>query len=306
MIDAGTNTLLLLVLDEGGAVVLERAEITRLGQGVFETGRLTKAAVDRARRAIGEFVGLAREAGAPSVVLVGTAALRRASDAAIFLDSLREEFALDDARVLSPADEAEMALEAARRNARALGPSRILMVVDVGGGSTELAWCAASGAPVVGYRSLEVGSVSLSEAFLHGDPPSALELDALRAVIDRALSPLRSAGLPRAPELVAVAGTATTLAAMELGLEDYDAERIEGMRVGRDLPAKWIARLAPLSLDARCRVRGLEAGRADVIVAGLCILDRVLELAGVRSFAVSGRGVRFGVAYRLLDAAPSL
>ena len=302
MIDAGSNTLLLLVLEATGQVVLERAAIARLGEGVFATGRLLEDARVRTRRIIGDFVRLAREAGARSIVVVGTAALRRAADGADFLGLLRDEFGIDEARLLSPVEEAEMALEAARRNLDTEAPSRALVVVDVGGGSTEVAWAASAGAAAPAYRSFEIGSVSLTEAWLRGDPPPPSQIGALRSEIDRVLSPLRSAGIPPSPDLVAVAGTATTLAAMELSLADYDAERVEGMRLGAVLLARWIERLAPLSREARCRVPGLESGRADVIVAGLCVLERVLEVAGVREFRVSGRGVRFGVALRLLDA----
>jgi exopolyphosphatase/guanosine-5'-triphosphate,3'-diphosphate pyrophosphatase len=299
VIDLGSNTVLLLVLERGDRVVLERSRITRLGRGVFASGRLDPARAELTRGVVREFAEAARNAGAAVVVAVGTEALRRAQDGPPFLAALRAEAALDAVRLLSGEDEARFAIEASRRSAA--DPAR-LVVVDVGGGSTELAWTDAEGR--VRGTSLPLGTVRLTEAWVRCDPPLPAELDALRRAVSAEIGQL--ALELREREVVAVAGTATTLAALELELEPYDPERVEGFRMSAAQLAGWIERLAPMTVARRRALPGMESGREDVILAGLIVLQESLLALRSDALRVSGRGVRHGVALSLLEEETAL
>jgi len=298
--DLGSNTILLLVLAEGGAVIRDEARITRLGQGVFERGELAPDAVRRTHDAITEFAARARADGVERLVAVGTEALRRARGGGQFLAELVRDGLVDGARLLAGEEEAELAIEATHLG---VGASReALAVVDVGGGSTEVAWRETRGAPIRGL-SLPLGSVRLTEAHLPRHPIPPAELEALRDRVRAATEPLARAlphGLPAGAAVVAVAGTATTLVALELALAVYEPARVEGFELDRAKLAAWIERLAQLGVVDRRRLPGLEPGRADVIVAGLVCLELALVRLGAERFTVSERGVRHGVALRLL------
>ena len=297
VIDIGSNTVLLLVRDRRGPV-LEEARVTRLGQGAFETGQLDAAALRRTREAVEAFATRARAAGARTVVGVGTEALRTAHAGRVFLTGLCEEGVLDRALLLTGQEEAELSIETNRR----LTNAELLAVIDVGGGSTELAWTTAQGG--VEGLSGPLGSVRYTEACLPVHPISGEDLRALRERVreQAEIYPALAAGT----EVTAVAGTATTLAALELALDPYDSARVEGYPMKAAALEHWIARLAALSVADRRRLPGLEPGRADVIVAGLVILAGVLERVGAAGFCVSGLGVQNGVALRLLDATPAV
>jgi exopolyphosphatase/guanosine-5'-triphosphate,3'-diphosphate pyrophosphatase len=300
VIDLGSNTILLLVVEPDGRVVEDCSRITRLGQGVFASGALHRDAIERTRTAVVEFAQRARALGAARVVGVGTEALRRARDGGEFLAGLERSGLLDRARLLDGEEEAACAIEATRR---AAAPDARVIVIDVGGGSTELAWTEAGGR--VRGISLPLGSVRLTEELLARHPVPRADMDRLEARLEQAvgaLAALRADGLEASgAEVVAVAGTATTLAAMDQELEPYDAERVEGYRIAIERLEGWIDRLAGLDLEQRRRVPGLEPGRADVIVAGLVLLRAVIRAIGARELRASGRGVRHGVALRLLE-----
>ena len=294
VLDLGSNTILLLVMAADGSVVRDEARITRLSEGVFANGALAPAARARTRAAIDELAALARASGAARLVAVGTEGLRRASDGRAFLESLVSDGAVDAARLLSGDEEARAAVEATRR---AVAVGRPFAVVDVGGGSTEVAR-REPGAEAVTGVSLALGSVRLTEAWLPRHPVPADDLARLREVVARGVLPL--APLAAEAALVAVAGTATTLAALELALEHWDAERVEGLELSAATLTLWLERLAHLGVAERTRLPGLDPGRADVIVAGLAVLEGVVARLGAPRFRVSGKGVRHGVALRML------
>ncbi len=294
VLDLGSNTVLLLVLDQSAEVVRDEARITRLGQGVFASGRLHPGARSRTWSAVEELSALARGHGIERLIAVGTEALRRAGDGAEFLGDLRARGLVDEVRLLSGEEEALYAVEASLRSAPGTGT---LTVVDVGGGSTEVS-CAEPARPVLAH-SLPLGSVRLTERCITTDPVSIRELESLR---EAAHSEAGKLDLPPAASVVAVAGTATTLAALELSLDPYDPGRVEGMELTASQLDGWILRLAGMSAAERVALPGLEPGRADVVVAGAVILAEVVSALGARRFCVSGRGVRFGVALEWLGA----
>jgi exopolyphosphatase/guanosine-5'-triphosphate,3'-diphosphate pyrophosphatase len=215
------------------------------------------------------------------------------------MERLRSEAGLEGARVLSGEEEATFAIEASRRVGR---PGRPLVVIDVGGGSTEIAWSTERGG--VGGVSLPVGSVRLTEALVSSDPPDPDEIEAVREAVRDALGGVPLAGAMAGGaerEVTAVAGTATTLAALDQRLEPYDPDRVEGYRLERDRLEAWLERLSALTVVQRRVLPGMEAGRADVLPAGLVVLSETLSALAAPRFGVSGRGVRYGVALRLLE-----
>jgi exopolyphosphatase/guanosine-5'-triphosphate,3'-diphosphate pyrophosphatase len=301
VIDLGSNTLLLLVVAPDGRVVEDVSQITRLGQGAFAAGALHPDAIERTSTAVRAFAARARALGATRVVGVGTEALRRARDGADFVQALVREGSLDLGRVLDGESEALCAIEASRR---AAGAAADVVVIDVGGGSTEFAWTDPNTRRVRGI-SLPVGSVRLTEALLPRHPVPPADLARLGEALERAiakLAGLRGEGLDAAGRsVIAVAGTATTLAAMDLALDPYDAGRVEGYRIELGRVEHWLATLAELDVEARKRVIGLEPGRADVIVAGLAVLRAAMHAIRAGHVFASGRGVRHGVALKLLE-----
>ncbi len=300
VIDLGSNSVLLLVLGRGGRILFEEAHITRLSEGLFETGTLQSAAIARTLSVISGLVDRARRAGAERVVTVATEVLRCAPEAAEIERRLLEEGGVDAVRVLSGLEEARFTIESSRRAIADAGDP--LGVIDVGGGSTEIAW-APDGTTVRGM-SLPLGSVRLTERLVAGDPPDPGELAAVRAAVRQELGrPAARAALreTRSLPIVAVAGTATTLAALDQRLRRYDAAAVEGYEMTLREAEAWVADLATRTIEERRALPGMDPGRADVIVAGLLILLEVIRAIEVDGFRISGRGVRHGVALRMLE-----
>jgi exopolyphosphatase/guanosine-5'-triphosphate,3'-diphosphate pyrophosphatase len=303
-IDIGTNSVLLLVAERRGddvVPIVERATITRLGQGVDRTRTLAPEAVQRTLACLERYAEELRSAGASRVDAVGTSAMRDAAGGDAFVARARELLGVAP-RVVSGEEEARLSFSGALSGLRlADGP---VAVFDVGGGSTELIRGElTAGEPVVhAATSLDVGAVRLTERHIRSDPPSPPELDAVRADARRALASA-SFGDPGA-RLVGVAGTVTTLAAVARAIVPYDAARIHGATLTADELRATGTRLAALPVAERRRVPGLDPARADVIVAGAVLVDEVLRAARGDAhgaeLVVSDRGVRWGVARALL------
>lgn len=298
-IDCGTNTVLLLVAEVSLAgqgrpravPIEERLEITRLGQGLDQSGVLREDAMARTLAALCSHAERARALGASRVVAVGTESLRAAKNGGEFL--ARAAQAGVPIRVLSGAEEAQASFRSVVESLPP-PPGGSWSVLDIGGGSTEL---------IVGRRapeearSVPIGSVRLTERLLRHDPPTADERAALHRTIDEALDALPA---PRGA-LCGLAGTVTTVAALHLRMERYERERIDGLRLPVAAIAAQVERLAGLSLAERRGLAGLDPRRADVIYAGAEILYRVALRAGVDEVTVSDRGVRWGVLESLID-----
>lgn len=294
-IDIGTNSVLMSISrpTPGGAFerVLERATITRLGRGVDASGRLDDAAIERTLAVLADYANEAR-AHSARIAAVGTSALRDAANAAHFLSSAHTALGCA-VEVIGGAREAELSFAGALAGLSI--DTKGVTVVDVGGGSTELVRRGADGALVT--DSVDIGAVRLHERHHVSVPARASELAAVRADAMRALSSSRVA--PQAP-LVAVAGTATTLAAIEGAVDPYDSKRIHGSVLGRDQIERQCMRLAALSLQERTRIPGLAAARADVIVVGALILGCICEQAHADRVVVSDGGVRIGLTLEML------
>jgi exopolyphosphatase/guanosine-5'-triphosphate,3'-diphosphate pyrophosphatase len=312
-IDIGTNTVLLLVVERrmvGGAStlvpVLERAEITRLGQGVDRTRTLAPEAVERTLAVLASYADDLRRLGVERCEAVGTSAMRDAAGGPELRARARAVLGFEP-RVIAGDEEARLTflggLSGLERVAGHDEPHRHPLVFDIGGGSTEFILGAGrrNEPRIACATSLDVGSVRLTERHVRSDPPSADDRKALdlgiRDALDAGLNAAPWSGLaPDAIELVGVAGTLTTLAAIARKVEPYDGARVHGLRLGRDEIADVAARLESCSLEERCSMPGLSPKRADVIVAGARLCLAILDRFGAQTVTVSDRGVRWGLA----------
>ena len=305
-IDVGTNTLRLLIAEAVGpddfTILHEEQEITRLGEGLIRTRLLQDQPRRRSLAVLRRFAESARGFNAEEVATVATSAVREAGNR----EELIAEFARETGlalRVIDGAEEARLTLLGVRHGLR-LGSERVL-VMDVGGGSTEFVM--AKGEAVEAIVSTGLGVVKLTERYLLSDPPTPDELQALQQEVSRRIDRLRRElpGLEET-ELIGTAGTATTLAAIHLGLTTYDRTRVDGHRLSITRVSELLGKLAPLSIAARRKISPLEPGRADVIVAGAAIVVTAMERLGYRELIVSDGGLREGIMLDLLrKAGPS-
>jgi exopolyphosphatase/guanosine-5'-triphosphate,3'-diphosphate pyrophosphatase len=275
VVDLGTNSTRLLVAEVDGGRVRElerRSTVTRLGEGVDGSGRLAPAAIERVLDAVGGYRELIDAHGADAVA-VATSAVRDSANPGDLLGPLRERFDID-ARAISGDEEAQLTFLGA--TAARPGDAATL-VIDIGGGSTELVIGSPRRAPDF-HVSTQAGSVRQTERHLRDDPPPAAQLEALRGELREIIDGAVPAGLrARVEQGVAVAGTATQLASLDAGLERRDSERVDGHRLTAAAVERMLATLAALPLAERREVRGLDPDRAPTIVAGAAIL---LEAAG--------------------------
>lgn len=275
----------------------DRAEITRLGEGVDRTRRIGSEGEERSVQALKSYLARCRALGVNEIVATGTSALRDAQNAGNFTLRLQQELGLD-LRVLSGEEEAAYSYVAVQKGL-ALGEKEVL-VVDVGGGSTELIWGKAGAL----HRSisLELGSVRLTERFLTSDPVRDKEYAELTRVVDVELEPLRRGwqGEGRFHAMVGIAGTFTTLAAIEKGLVRYSHSEVHGSRLSRAEVQRQIELFRKRSVAERRRIPGLEPKRADVILAGAALIDRIMAFFHIDEVTVSDQGIRYGLLHERL------
>jgi exopolyphosphatase/guanosine-5'-triphosphate,3'-diphosphate pyrophosphatase len=302
-IDIGTNTVLLLVAEAGADCVLraveERATITRLGEGVDQTGALLPAAVARTNACLSAYAEAIRAQNVDRIGVVGTSAMRDAQGSDAVRLHVSRELGVE-ARVISGEEEARLTFAGAV-SGLGLAPGPIA-VFDIGGGSTEVVFGEIGADGVVGNislaRSFQVGSVRLTERHAKSDPPSNEELDAIRLDAEGIFAELAPA--PLGTQVVGIAGTMTTLAAVSLAMESYDGARVHGHVLLRREIDVVVRDLASKPLSERRRVAGLEPKRADVIVAGGFIALSLVERLAAERVRISDRGVRWGLAESLL------
>jgi exopolyphosphatase/guanosine-5'-triphosphate,3'-diphosphate pyrophosphatase len=292
VIDVGTNSTRLLVADvEGGRVspVDRRSTVTRLGRGVDLSGRLASEAIEDVCAAIGSYIGILEELGAETIDAIATSAVRDADNGSAFIAELRERFALS-ARVLDGEEEARATyLGATSENP----PTAPTLVVDIGGGSTELV--VGTGSEIAFHDSLQAGVVRHSERHIKSDPPTAGELEALAADARGLIEASVGEGV-EARQGIAVAGTPTSLAAVEMELEPYDPTRVHGHVLALPSIQRMLSRLASLPLAERVQVPGLHPDRAPTIVAGIVILVETMRAFGLTEITVSEHDILYGTA----------
>jgi exopolyphosphatase / guanosine-5'-triphosphate,3'-diphosphate pyrophosphatase len=301
-IDIGTNSVLLTVVERDSAgnclVLSDRATITRLGQGVDRTRQLASDAIERTLACLQSYAGTLGDLRVDQLAVVGTSALRDAGNADLFTKRAIELLGVAP-RVVEGTVEAELTFRGALSGLDITGP---VSVIDVGGGSTEViaGQASAQGSRANAFRSIDVGCVRLTERYVSTDPPTAAALDAIAESTRAAMSVVDFVATNS--RLVAVAGTATTLAAMQLELASYDSTKVHGCVLEfRDLDS-LTKRLSHASHAERCHFRGLDPKRADVIVTGSVILTTLLVVFGHECVTVSDRGVRFGLIDEMLGS----
>ncbi len=292
--DCGTNTIKLLVADldpaTGEQVELVRdLRMVRLGQDVDRTGVLADGALARAFGAIDEFKAVVDGYGVSAMRFVATSAARDAANADVFSAGVLARLGIPP-EVVSGDEEARLSYEGATRSL----PDRVepTLVVDIGGGSTEF---------IVGakHRSIDIGSVRLTERFLPSDPPTPHEIEEAAALIDRQLDTLDGFGLhlDLAHTFVGVAGTITTMAAMALDLPAYDRAAIHHAEIEHDDVHELTAQLLGMTVAERKTLPFMHPGRADVIGAGALILERITRRTRVDKLLISESDILDGIAW---------
>jgi exopolyphosphatase/guanosine-5'-triphosphate,3'-diphosphate pyrophosphatase len=293
VIDVGTNSVKVLVAD-GGRDLLRALETTRLGEGLAGSGVLSPAAMERTAAAVSGFAARARELGAGTVTVVGTAACRRAQNIAELATRIEQECGLG-LTVLTGEQEASLSFTGAlRRLPRIAGNT---LVVDIGGGSTEL---------TVGVdephraASIPVGAVTATESDLTTDPPRPEDLTNVIGAVQDDLEELGRLHpeMLTASRVVGIAGTIVTVAAVEIGQAVFDEEALHGFVLTREAAEDVFRTLATESLADRVRNPGLPRERADIIVAGCCILVGVMRRLQLQEITVSTGSLRDGVIER--------
>ena len=280
VVDLGTNSTRLLVADvDGGRVheVVRQTAITRLGEGVDERRKLLPLPVARVRNVLSDYRRELEQLGAERVLAIGTSAVRDAENGEAFLGEIEWSYGFAS-RLLSGEEEADLTRRGVS-NGRVLGEGTL--VLDVGGGSTELITASQR-------TSVNVGSVRLTERHLRSDPPTNEQVEAAAEAVRAVLPPLDPS------DAIGVAGTVTTLAALELGA--YDPERVHGYRLSREAVAAQLERLAALPLAQRRELPGLEPERAPVIVGGAVVVREVLDRYGLDALEASERDLLHGAA----------
>jgi exopolyphosphatase/guanosine-5'-triphosphate,3'-diphosphate pyrophosphatase len=294
--DLGTNSTRLLVADvtPGGQLTqLERhTTVTRLGEGVDGSARLAPEAMERVYAALANYREIADAAGAEQRIAVATSAVRETENGPELTAHVREQIGFD-IRTIDGDEEARLTFLGATAGRDAAGNA---LVIDIGGGSTEFVSGRPGSTPAF-HVSTRLGSVRQTERHLAHDPPHHHELEALA---DEA-SAIIAAAVPAAIRekvgaVIAVAGTATSLAAIDQQLDPYDPERVDGYRLGLATCERILAELAVLPLDRRKHVTGLHSDRAPTIVAGVAILVEALRLFGVNEIEVSESDILDGAA----------
>ena len=300
-VDCGTNTIRLLVTDIEPATgaqedLVREMRIVRLGQGVDRTGRLADEALSRVFAAVEEYAALIEPHGVDALRFVATSAARDASNADVFTEGIRSRLGVLP-EVVTGAEEAQLSYDGATRSLPVV-PAPIA-VLDIGGGSTELILGDSDG-HVGAARSLDVGSVRVTERLMPSDPPTDEEVAAATRMIDDALDTLPSYGVHAddAATLVGVAGTVTTIASLLLGLDTYERDRVHHATFAAAEVHAMAARLLSMRAAER-EAAGVPRGRSDVIGAGALILDRVLHRAATERLTVSDADILDGIAWSI-------
>lgn len=301
VVDMGTNSTRLLVgdIDDGRVRGVERrTRVTGLGRGVDLSGQLCTDAIEEVCAAVGEYIEVYEALGAEHVAAIATSAVRDAVNADAFVAELRERFALD-ARILDGEEEARLTYRGATWDRP---PALDTLVVDIGGGSTEL--IVGSGSEVSSFASLQCGTVRHTERYLATDPPAASALEDLAADVRGSIeAELPAESHPSVDAGIAVAGTPTSLAAIDLRLDPYDRDAVHGHTLTLHSIQRMCSELSSMALAQRREVTGLHPDRAPTIVAGVVILIQVMRAFSLSEIEVSEHDILHGAALEAAKAA---
>ena len=310
-IDCGTNSVKLLVVDlpdppsddprdaRPAEEVLRQGWMTRLGQGVDATGEIAPEALERTLDAVREIAAIVEQHGCERLRFVATSAARDASNGDEFRQGVRDILGVE-AEIVPGAEEATLSFAGAVRGLAAAGVEleEPVLVVDIGGGSTELVL--GRGGGVQQAVSLDVGSVRITERVLTDDPPTGSQVEEATAWLDEVIAGA-AVDVRDARTVVGVAGTVTTLAAVARRQQDYDHDALHGVRLSAPEVAETTGRLLAMPIAERKELDAMHPGRADVIAAGALVLDRVLHRAEAGEVVVSAADVIDGIAWSLVQ-----
>lgn len=300
-IDIGTHSVLLLILKKQASGKLNKladeATLTRIGEGLGTADRFGIAGMERTLAVLKHYRGLCDRHGAVKILAVGTAAFRKAQNAGEFVQRVGKECGIP-IEIISGEREAALTWKAASTD---FGEN--IVVVDVGGGSTEIILGEKQEAEKQRGRewkavSLPVGSVILTEKYCHSDPISDADYQKMCTTIENQLSALSARRMTHdAQRLIATAGTATTLGAIRKKMKVYKHDEIHGLKISLAEIRAIIADLRAKTIAERKKIPGLEPGRADVILAGATLVEKTAQHFGFQKITVSDRGVRWGLVY---------
>ena len=294
VIDVGSNSSRLLVADVAGrevSKVEKHSRVTRLGRGVDLSGQLSAEAIEAACDAITDYAAICERVGVERVATIATSAVRDASNGDAFVAELRERFALT-ARILDGDEEARLTYLGATHERP---PTEPTLIIDIGGGSTEL--IVGSGDEIAFQASLQVGVVRHTERHISTDPPTAVDLESLAADVRGSIEvAVNGHDEARAAAAIAVAGTPTSLAAVELELEPYDPERVHRHVLSLESIQRLLSLFASTPLPERAEIPGLHPDRAPTIIAGVVILVETMRAFDLVRIRVSEHDILFGTA----------
>jgi len=297
-IDIGTHTILMLIADveKNGTVSVKRDEhrIARLGKGVDEHGVIQKETFERVLDILLQLKALSDSDGVQRIAACGTSALRDAANRQEFIDFIREQLSIN-IKILSGKEEAESTYLGAVSEYIDESPTETFSVLDIGGGSTELV--SGTGTNVSSAVSMDIGSVRLTERILKKSPPDASALENAKQFIQEHLYNLTP--LPSSTTLIGVAGTLTTLAALDLQVKTFDSNLINRYVLTKDTIDRIFHELKNLTLDQIKNISQIHPARADILLAGILILREIVDKVNASQITVSDRGLRYGILLQL-------
>jgi len=294
IIDIGTNSVLLLIVDADKNVLVDEASVTRLGEGLAQKPFFLSQAMKRTLRVLKKYSEICKQHRVLKIHAVGTAAFRKAKNTSLFVAQVKQECGFE-IEIISGEREAELTWKAASSNF-----GKDIVVIDVGGGSTEIVWYDSTivrsySGKKLNVISIPIGSVVLTETFCHFDPVTKQEFQKLNEAILQQLQNQRTSVRAYQRTIIATAGTATTLAAIDLGLKEYRHAEVHGHKLSIARLEEIIADLKSKTVAERKKIPGLHPQRADVILAGALILQIFAEQSAATVITVSDRGLRWGL-----------
>jgi exopolyphosphatase/guanosine-5'-triphosphate,3'-diphosphate pyrophosphatase len=296
-IDIGTNTVLMLIADiqRNGSlnVVKDEHFIGRLGKGVDEHGIIQKETFHRIHDILSQLKNIADSFDIKRISACGTSALRDAENRQEFIDFIKEKLAIE-IRILSGKEEAELTYLGAVSEYLSSADSKNYAVLDIGGGSTEIV--IGSGARVTSSNSIDIGSVRLTERILKNNPPSDIALMNAGRLVRDYLQKIQS--LLPTTNIIGVAGTLTTLAALDLRIPEFDKNLVNRHTLTIEAIDRIFQELRPLTLDLLKSYPQIHPSRADILLAGIIILRETLRKVNLSKITVSDRGLRYGIVLR--------
>lgn len=289
-LDLGTNSLLMLAAERNGEgkllVLADEIETPRLGEGLRETGKISEKALDRTCTSIQKLLTKTKDLNITEIFLTATASVREASNQDEVVQKI-SNLLEQNVEVLPPNEEGRLTYISVTTERGHEAPS---MVADIGGGSTEITW--GIGARFDGVRSLNIGTVKLLEGRLKNNPPSQDELEQTRKEIDHQLA--RVTPLGSLEHYYGTAGSFTHLASIDLELKSYTSEKVAGHQLTKERVTQWVDRISKMTVEERKKLAGVDPRRADVLLPGALIIERLFEKFKNHAFEVYDRGIRFG------------